>query len=337
MVHTPCGAGGKPIRWSGILQGPARESKLDGMTSRKSNSTCVWVLVNPRSGLRWSFDRMRVAMDTYWERPGTEVVYQFCQNPGDGVEKARRAVAAGADTILVAGGDGTVNSIGRALIGTPVALGIIPVGSGNGFARHFAIPLDPARAVEALSQGRVQCVDVGVVGQHPFLVTCSMAWEAAVARTFAAMPVRGILPYVFAGMQELFDYAPQDLTIELDGGRELTFREPMIFTVANLSQYGGGARIAPDASSDDGMLELVVALRQDIAVLIANIGRLFDGTLASMPEVATHRFRTLVVKRSHASPIQVDGELVDAERTVTVGLHASTLNVLVPVKEAAAG
>jgi diacylglycerol kinase family enzyme len=56
-----------------------------------------------------------------------------------------------------------------------------------------------------------------------------------------------------------------------------------------------------------------------------------------MPEVATHRFRTLVVKRSHASPIQVDGELVDAERTVTVGLHASTLNVLVPVKEAAAG
>lgn len=301
------------------------------MTVRKSNSKRVWVLVNPRSGLRWSFDRMRGAMDRFWERPGTEVVYQFCQNPGDGVEKAQRAVAAGADTILVAGGDGTVNSIGRALIGTPVVLGIIPVGSGNGFARHFGIPLDPARAVEALAQGRVQKVDVGVVDRHPFLVTCSMAWEAAVARTFARSPIRGILPYVFAGMQELFDYAPQDLAIELDGGRELTFREPMIFTVANLSQYGGGARIAPEARSDDGMLELVVVLRQDLAVLIANIGRLFDGTLAAMPEVATHRFRTLVVRRSHASPIQVDGELVEAGSTVNVGLHASTLDVLVPV------
>ncbi|MDA0577720.1 MAG: diacylglycerol kinase family protein [Verrucomicrobia bacterium] len=297
---------------------------------RKSNPKRILVLVNPRSGLRWSFDCMRKAVDRVWDIAGNTVSYQFCQNREDGVAKARRAVEAGIDTLLVAGGDGTVNSIGRTLLGTSVELGIIPVGSGNGFARHFEIPLVPDKAVEALATAEVQAIDVGVVGEHTFLVTCSMAWEAALTESFARSPIRGVLPYVFASMQGYLEYKPQDFTVILDGGRELTFRKPLIFTIANLSQFGGGAKIAPEARADDGFLELVVALRQDVPTLIANLGRLFDGSISRVPQVTTHRFRSLVVRRAQAAQIQVDGDLFEAAEEIEVTVHPASLNVLVP-------
>ena len=288
------------------------------------------MLANRRSGMGWSFDQMQRAMDRTWDVEGTDLTYQFCQNVEDGVDKARRAMDAGIETMLVVGGDGTVNTVARALIGTDVALGIVPVGSGNGFARHFEIPLSPDKAVNALASGTERTIDVGQVEDQPFLVTCSMAWEAALTESFQKSPFRGIVPYIFAGMQELIDYTPQDITVKLDGEQELTFKEPMIFTIANLSQYGGGAKIAPHAEPDDGCLELVVVLRQDIPRLIANLARLFDGSLDRMPQVATHRFREMEVIRQYPSPIQIDGEVVDCGERVHVNVRPACLKVLVP-------
>ena len=290
----------------------------------------ILVLANPKSGFQWSFDQMRRAFDKSWDVPGIDLSYQFCQSAQDGMDKARRAVERGVTCILVAGGDGTVSTVGRALIGTDVALGMIPAGSGNGFARHFGIPLAPAKAVESLAHASVRPIDVGMIDETPFLVTCSMAWDASIAKSFAKSPIRGIVPYVFAGVQELFGFEAQDISVVLDGEEELTFAAPMVFTVANLSQYGGGAQIAPHARADDGYLELVVALRQDIPKLIANIGRLFDGSIHKIPEVISRQFRTMTVKRQRASALQIDGELVEAATEVTVRVIPKALNVLVP-------
>jgi YegS/Rv2252/BmrU family lipid kinase len=261
---------------------------------------------------------------------GTDLTYQFCQSVADGTQKARRAVEQGTDVIIVAGGDGTVSTVGRELIGTDVALGVVPAGSGNGFARHFGIPLEPRQAVKDLAQGAVKRIDVGVVNGLPFLVTCSMAWDASVVRAFERMPVRGILPYVLAGVQEFFEYAPQEFRVRVDGGEEKTFPDPLVFTAANLTQYGGGARIAPHAREDDGELELVVARRKHIAVMLANVSRFFDGTVNRIPQVVTRRFRRLAVRRESPAPIQVDGELVAAGEEVEVSVMPSALRVLVP-------
>jgi len=288
------------------------------------------VLVNPKSGVWWPFEGLRRAFDRSWDVDGTDLRYQFCQNQADGTRKARQAVEAGVGTIVVVGGDGTVSSIGRELIGSDTSLGIIPTGSGNGLARHFEIPLWPERAVRILASATEKRIDVGVVNDTPFLVTCSMAWDASVVRSFERMPVRGILPYVFAGAQELIGYVPQEMRVETDSGEKLVFPDPLVFTIANLTQYGGGAKIAPRARPDDGRLELVVALRQDIAKLIANIGRLFDGSLDQIPEVVSKTFESLVVTRPNPAPIQVDGELVEASSEVRVRVMPGALKVLVP-------
>ena len=116
----------------------------------------------------------------------------------------------------------------------------------------------------------------------------------------------------------------------LDGHEERRLPAPMVFTIANLSQYGGGAKIAPRARADDGFLELVVALRQDVPRLIARVHRLFDGSADTIPELITERFQSLLVRRERPAPIQIDGELVEADRDLRVRVVPGALNVLVP-------
>jgi diacylglycerol kinase (ATP) len=290
----------------------------------------VRVLINPKSGLPRFFTTMRLAFDRHWEGEGVDLSYQFTQSKEDGIAKASRAVREGVDTLIVSGGDGTVSTISRVLVGTDTVLGVIPSGSGNGFARHFGVPLSVARAVEALSRGSVKPIDVGVVNGMPFFVTCSMAWDAAIVRTFEKSPLRGILPYVFAGVHEFFEYRPQDMAVTLADGEELNFHLPVLFTVANLTQYGGGAIIAPQAKEDDGKLELVVALQRDFPIILANLVRLFDGSLDRIPHVKTCSTEGMVIRRKTPTPIQVDGEVVEAPETIEISVRHHALKVLVP-------
>ena len=293
----------------------------------------VRVLINPRAGQGVSFDHLRTVMDRAWDRPGIDLTYQFSHSIADGKRKTRRAVAQGVDTILAVGGDGMVNSIGGELVGKPVAFGVVPVGSGNGFARHFGIPLNPEKAVTALFESERCAIDVGTANGSPFFVTCSMAWDATVVRTFEKSPVRGILPYVFAAAYEFLGYLPQPFEVTLDDQEILHIVDPLVFTIANLTQYGGGARIAPKANPSDGFMELVMMQRKHTAWLVANVGRLFDGTIYKMPNVVTRRFRKLDVQRKKPAPIQMDGELVEAPAAVSVRVLPKALTVLVPKKK----
>lgn len=290
----------------------------------------VRVLVNPKSGLGMSFDDFWQHVERHWGGSRAEVTYQFSTDVADGRRKTERAVREGVDTILVAGGDGMVNSIGSVLVGTTVALGVIPTGSGNGFARHFAIPLEIPAAIRALADARRKAIDVGFANGRPFFVTCSLAWDAAIARRFASFPFRGIAPYVFAAAAELMTYEDQPIHAALDGGPAHVYSKPILFTVANLTQYGGGAQIAPRARADDGLMEMVVVLRPDLPLLLMNIVRLFNGTLDQLPQIATRRFRNLELHRPKPTPIQLDGELVEAGRDITITLHPHALTVLVP-------
>jgi len=297
----------------------------------------IRILINPRSGPGQSFRALRAAVDAHLECPGNDVSYQYMQGKEDGTTKARRAVDEGVDTVLVVGGDGTISSVGRVLMNTRTMLGVIPAGSGNGFARHFGIDLRPARAVAQLAAGHCQEIDVGVVNDVPFFVTCSMAWDAAIVRTFEKFPFRGILPYVFAGVQEFFEYKRQDMQVVFDDGEKLDLIQPVILTIANLTQFGGGAVIAPTAKPDDGKLEFVSALQRDFPLVLANVARLFDGSIDRIPNVCLRSAAGLRVERQHRGPVQLDGELLEMEARVRVSVMPRALRVLVPGKQGEPG
>ncbi|MCX7007845.1 MAG: diacylglycerol kinase family lipid kinase [Kiritimatiellaeota bacterium] len=293
----------------------------------------IRVLINPNAGTNNPLDAVVQSVNRHWDTLENEVTFQTSNDASDGCRKAEHAVRDGVDTLLVAGGDGMINTVGHALLDTGVALGVIPTGSGNGFARHFNIPLALDEAVRALAGARRARIDVGTVNDRPFFVTCSMAWEAAIARSFERLSLRGPLPYLLAGFREYVTFTPQPLEVTLDGGERLRFPDPMIFTVANLTQYGGGAKIAPHAEADDGQLELIVLPRQDVAQVITSLPRLYDGTLLQLPDLFTRRFRDLTIRRAHAAQIQLDGELLDAGTTVNVSVLPQALTVLVPATE----
>ena len=288
-------------------------------------------MINPRSGFSIPIRTICKAIMRYWEDTNKDVTYQFCNSVEDGIEKAGRAVSEGVDIILAAGGDGTVNSIARALINTEVALGVIPTGSGNGFARHFDIPLNIEQAVKVLSEADTRKIDVAMLNNRvPFVVTCSMAWDASIASAFEKSAFRGIIPYIFAGLNEFFVYQPQDMTVEIDSREKHVFHSPMVFTIANLTQYGAGVRIAPLAREDDGLLELVVVQRKDIPRVLPALPFIFQRIPRALPGITTISFKHLKVIRKHPTPIQIDGEPYQAGLNVEITVKRSALTVLVP-------
>lgn len=290
----------------------------------------IRVLINPNAGLSLSFGAIQEAMETCWDRDDVDLTYQISKSPEDGRAKARRATEDGVDTILIVGGDGMINTVGQELIHTDTAIGVIPAGSGNGFARHFNIPLDWRKAAEALVDAAPRAIDVGRANGHPFFVTCSMAWDAMMMRTFNKFPFRGIMPYVFAAVYEYIDYESSVIRVEMDGGERREFPNPLVFTVANMTQYGGGAKIAPHAEPDDGKLELVVIPDVHVSKIVTNIPRLFDGTIENMPDMQMMRFSSMKVIREKEGPIQLDGELKEAPAEVHIDLAPRALKVLVP-------
>lgn len=290
----------------------------------------VHVLINPDSGIWNPFNAMAHGLLEHWETPDRELTLQFTTSKEDGRTKARQAVEKGAEVLLVAGGDGAVNTIGSQLVGSRTALGVIPSGSGNGFARHFGIPMDIKKAISLLAKAEPRDIDVGFADDKPFFVTCSLAWDASLVEAFEKSPIRGILPYVFAAVYKFFEYKPQLFQVNLDDREELLIEDPMLFTAANLTQYGGGAMIAPGASADDGLLQLVTLRKRDLPWVLPMLGSVFSGTIDKLDRIDTHSFKTMVVSRKTAGPIQLDGELIQASTEVRITVRPRALKVLVP-------
>ena len=251
----------------------------------------VLVLINPKSGVGGPY-RYITAVENVWDDSEHDVAYQFSKSAEDGSMKVRRAIERGVDTVLVVGGDGMVNTIGRELVGTDVCLGVIPAGSGNGFARHFKIPLQPAAAAEALLNGRATRIDVGKANGRMFFVTCSMAWDGALVETFEKYPFRGLVPYVLAGAQQLLEYKAQPF--------------------------------------DSGDLELVAIEKNDIPLVLAQVHRFIEKTFHHHPLVTNRHFKKMVVRRATDSPIQLDGEIFKTDKEVDIEVLPSALNVITP-------
>lgn len=289
----------------------------------------VLVIFNPKSGIWFNITDLFGALSSSWDSEGVNLYYQESKSLDDGKEKARIAVKDGVDTVIAVGGDGMVNSIGSELIGTGVALAVIPTGSGNGFARHFQIPRRPTEAAIALRDGMRTKIDVGYVGDVPFLVTASLAWDAELVKGMQNTPIRGVLPYLFSGIAYYFRYTPQDFDIELEG-TTLTIEKPLVLTFANLTQFGVGAKIAPSAVADDGQLTMVAVPQMLPHEILQKVRHLFDGTLYTVPEISFRNFTTLHIRRERPDPIQVDGELVEMGREMTIKVLSRGLDVIVP-------
>ena len=240
----------------------------------------------------------------------------------------QRAQDDGFDAVIAVGGDGTVHEVAKRLIDRPMALGVIPTGSGNGFARHLALPIDTRQAIDACAHGRVTTIDTAAVNTHVFLGVMGVGFDAYIAHRFAASTARGFRTYVREGLLAFRRYRPEEYQIEIDG-QTLTERA-FIVAVANSSQYGNNARIAPDASLRDGLLDLVIIREASIVSTPFLLARLFAGTLRNSPMVGVMRGTRFVIRRGAEGAAHLDGEPIMLPATLDVRVQPATLRVLVP-------
>lgn len=252
------------------------------------------------------------------------------EGPGEAEDRARSARRDGYDLVVAAGGDGTVNEVARGLIEDPVPLGIVPLGSGNALARALGIPLRTEDAVAGLLSPSIRAIDVGRIGDDVFLSTAGTGIDAEICYRFnQSRSRRGFWPYLYTCVVAISGFRPEPLELEYaDGSRQRV--RPFLLALANTSQYGYGATIAPDARPDDGELDVCVIEDLTLTRALFNARRLFDGTIDRMPGVTTRKTKSVRIRRDSARHIQVDGEAVLGGIEVEVVLMPKALQVALP-------
>ena len=169
---------------------------------------------------------------------------------------ARKAVNLGYDVVVACGGDGTINEVGSELIDTSVTLGIIPFGSGNGLARHLKIPLKSEAALEVIKTGNTIKIDTGKINDRPFIGIAGIGFDAHIGKKFANYGKRGFFTYLKLVLKEYRNFKEKTVVLKRKGNKETI--KAMMVTIANSSQFGNNAVIAPDARLDDGTLKLCI-------------------------------------------------------------------------------
>jgi len=294
----------------------------------------VRAILNPRAGV--AAHRTREAVEQ--GRPSwKDYAVYLTREPGHATLLAREAVAAGAGLVLAVGGDGTVNEVAQGLVGSPAALGIVPVGSGNGLARALRIPLQPAGALAALESGARRRMDVGTLNGRIFLNVAGVGFDAAVGHAFHERGKRGgrrgLLSYLRLSLRELRAYRPKGLTLEVASCRlDLA---AFVLTFANGPQYGSGAVINPGAKLDDGTFEVVVFQGGPLWRTLVAAPRLFLGGLERSAGYRRLAGGSATVTALEPVELHCDGDPVQAVSRIEVGLVPRALEIVVP--SAAAG
>jgi diacylglycerol kinase (ATP) len=282
---------------------------------------------------------------------GVAVVLVAAPDPDTLVASARRALAEGADTLVVVGGDGMVNLGVNVVAGTGTPLGIIAAGSGNDIARGLGLTIgDPDAAtrevVAAIESGCVRDVDVarclaaggigtggigtggiGTGGDRWFAGVLGAGFDALVnERANGWRWPRGQLRYDLAVLRELPVLRPREYVLELDG--QVWNTTAVLIAVANGPAYGGGLMICPDARMDDGLLDVLVVAPLSRTALLRIYPRVYAGTHVRDPRVTVRRARRV---RVHSAGIvaYADGERL-FPLPVTTEVVPRALRVLVP-------
>lgn len=243
---------------------------------------------------------------------------------------AQEAVAAGAEIVIAAGGDGTVNGIAKGVNNTNVALFHLPLGSGNGFARTMGIPLKIDAALALLRNPVIRKVDTATMNGELFVISCGFGLDAQIAHDFSKLKIRGIGPYILFGFKRYFRYVSERYRLtDLDTNR--TWEAEALIVAATLSpQFGGGAIVAPMAAPDDGYLDWFEGENPNLHEVPRIYYRLFNGSLDVEKRMHYYRVKRIQVERlSDRREIHLDGEACYSEKVNVIEIHPLTLSAVV--------
>lgn len=288
--------------------------------------TTVTFIINPISGTHRK-DHLPQQIDKLLDHERFEYEVVFTEHRGHAAEIARQRAADKVDIVVAVGGDGTVNEVARSLVQSQTALGIIPCGSGNGLARHLCIPMNTKKAIGIINRCQIESFDYGVINGMPFFCTCGMGFDANVSLKFAQSGKRGLMTYVRNVIKEGLQYKGETYDITIDDGT--THHQAFLIACANASQYGNNAYIAPHASMQDGLMDVVIM--QPFSLLKAPMvgASLFMKNIDKKSKVTTLRAQRIHIHRHAEGAIHYDGDPLVTGADIDVHIEHLGIRMLV--------
>ncbi len=288
----------------------------------------VKIVINPKSGTNNKAGVEQKARD-FLDKGRFNFDFYYTKSPGDGSNAAKIAVAEKNNVIIAVGGDGTINEIGSQLLHTDTALAIIPLGSGNGLARHLKIPLNVAKAFSVVNKLNITKIDAAVLNGKPFFNVSGIGFDAFVSYIFATLSKRGLKSYIQATWRAFFSFKPFHVDVESPGTKHFSGMCYMV-SVANSSQFGNNCYINPRADVRDGKVEITVIVPFPRILVPVLVYRMFSGSIHRSKYLKV--FSVAQAKISTQTPVKMhlDGEVKPADTFFDIDVMPAALKVVTP-------
>lgn len=255
-----------------------------------------------------------------------EIVYT--EYAGHAIELAKECAEQGYDFVACVGGDGSVNEVAQSILNSKTALIVLPGGSGNGFAMHLGLGRNIKKAIQYINTGQIIEVDTCTVNGRFFANVSGIGFDARIAYKTKQNSKRGFLPYFITSVKESLKFKHQKLSITIDG-KEIQ-GEYAAAVVANASMYGYYFTISPQASLQDGTMDIMLIKKAPLYRYFFMVFRFLNRSLHKSRITQTFQGKSIQIQLEKENYLHVDGEGYKAEKILHFSVNPSTLKVLTP-------
>lgn len=282
------------------------------------------LLFNPRARSQRGQRALRFLMQR-----STRFYLCATNSPEEARQLAAKFAAEGEPVVIAAGGDGTLNAVVSGLAGSQTALGVLPAGTMNVFARELGIPFDNlSKAFDVIERGHVREIDLFEANGAPFVQMAGVGFDAMVIEetTWESKKVLGPLAYLLAAVKVLGERPPRMEIVTSDGRRE----EGVAVLAGNGSLYGGQFRLFRKADNQDSMLDVLVFKEAGYKLVLDSLKGLALGGVDLAASTSYFQADGFTVRAEREVPVQVDGELLGRAREVRFAEIPQRLRVIAP-------
>ncbi len=259
---------------------------------------------------------------------GLPCTIEFTRDRGHATELARRAVAEQFAMAFAVGGDGTVNEVAQGLAGSQVAMGILPKGSGNGLARHLGIPMKFTSALSLLTTRKQIDMDTLSINGKLSVNVSGIGFDGHIASLFGKNGTRGLAGYTKLVLKEFVSYRENPAEVVVDG--ESILASSFIIALANSSQFGNNAKVAPLASVCDQLIDVCFIKKVPFSRAIGFATKMFTGTLDRSSLVQMRKAKNITLQFATPVAFHIDGEPQDPTDRFEVTIRPGHVKMLVP-------
>ncbi len=283
-------------------------------------------IINPKSGTRKN-KNIEKLISKHLDSKKYDYEIIFTKSANHATLLSQQAVLLNYDLVVAVGGDGTINETAKSLVDSDTILGIIPIGSGNGYSRHLKIPQQIDKAILSIFNSECKLVDTLRINNEFFLAVAGIGFDAHIAKIFANSKKRGFWSYAKLVISEFFKYKSEKYELFVDGKQML--KEAFLLSFAKSSQYGNNIIIAPKAKLDDGYFNLAILKHPPLYAILDIFFKLKNGCIHKSKYYETYPCKEVIIKKKDIKA-HVDGEPLYFCDFAQIKIYPKSLKVLMP-------